>query len=295
MTESIHSMQGLETSRGPVSHSPLQSVGVITGDAPTHFLVKHNSAWIPISKSSIFSSKGDHLPSLSFKEVKGKRVHLLGIATFRPEAYLMEDGQQEVEPLFGDISEGQTERIRDLESEYCETEGGKDQAIDSQTALAAELLADVAVLTALSNDHSKTQKYMFHRLPRLRKSVDRVFSTMKSTDPDLYATSKQASNHLMANLGLLSTEDYMDCVGCHHAHAKAILACGHGVCVDCGEGLVNFSSGKEVRLHPCPVCLRELSIADARLILLEKYETLKQSGHMVQTISLDASHSNKRR
>ena len=253
-------------------------IGVICGEASNHYLIRQNTTWIPVLKSSLFSSKGEPLPPIAFRDLKLKRVFLLQVASHSPQAHLLDDSSGDHPDDVLNIrleSEGLVDR--DCETDIGVSDEETRRVIELQATLATDLFTDVAALTALRTDHARSLKYMRSRASRIKKSVDSVFTAVKTIDAHMYASARPTCLALFANLDLLTTESEVHCAGCRETGARVGLSCGHKVCVGCGNALISFSSDLDVKLHSCPVCHHELTLTDGKLILLEKYEDLKRS------------------
>lgn len=289
--DSFPSACGHNTSRSGGTRKTAATIGVIAGEATRHFLVKKDSSWIPVLKTSLFSHTGERLPVPALQAVKGRRVRVVGATSVYPEGHFL------AEDCMLDKYGTESEAARDFDTASCSSglpSEDREKAFVMQRSLSTELLTDVVVLTSLNGDAAKVHKFMEHRSPRLRKSLDAALNALKSVEPELFAAAKLATQHLCTNLRILTYSEARDCVVCRIGVAKVALACGHVMCVDCAQDLVPCSSGKQCEIHPCPVCLTDLTLADARLILLEKYEDLKKSDPSRSSL-LDSVPSSKRR
>ena len=258
--------------------------GVVSGETSKHFLVKSNSTWIPILKSAFFNTSGEPLGSIPYKSLKNKKVKVINSASQAPEAHLVEAGEEAgaEQELFGD-------RIHDYETDAGFTEEEGSRALEAHVALSQELLTDVVAMAALGQDQVRSQRYFRQRAPRLRKSIDAAMSTLRDADADLYEVVQPACSQLLTNVEMLTRETGTGCSRCKVARSRVTLSCAHQLCLECSKSLVNFPSGTEFKLQRCPLCQRELTLTDSRLILLEKYEALKKGMKYVNAIGIDLS------
>jgi len=263
----VDSLHGLDTSRTGKSGKEKTLVGIVTGETTKHFLVKSQGTWIPIAKGQVKSAKGDAIPGLRLCDIKGRKVKVLKTNTFQPEAMLAEEGWEE-EVSF-------EARLRDSETEPALAEDEGLRAYQRQVALTTDLCTDIAALTSLMHDPRRSEKYTQSRASRLKKSVSNAFAALRSSDPALYAASRPLCSNLLGNLELMTGEQDWQCTGCSAGKAQVALSCGHALCTYCAEDLVTYSP--QASVSDCPICGREMTLSDKRLILLEKHAGLTKA------------------
>lgn len=284
MTLAIGHKQAMDTSRRTSTvRKPNYVVGNITGETSKHFLVKSAAAWIPVLKSSFFSSDGERLHNLHLPEIKNMRVKLFHTATQLPEAQFFAEGEE----VRGDM-DVLTDRIPDFETDAGFSVEDGTKALETHAALNAELLTDVVAMAALGPDPKRSQQYFKSRAPRLRKSIDEAMATLKDTDSELYAAVSPRCAQLLHNVDMLTREASTVCSRCRKVRARVTLSCDHLLCLDCAKELVTFSA-TDFKMQHCPLCQKELTLTDMRLILLEKYEALKKGMKYVHAIGIDLS------
>lgn len=267
--ESLESLPGLDTSRVEKHRGDRGVVGVVTGETSKHFIVKSQGSWIPIAKGQVRTSKGDSIPGLRLRDIKGKPVKITKTTTFQPEAILIE------ERLDSEVSFETRLRDSDTEPALGEDEGLR--AYRQQVALTTDLCTDVAALTSLAHDPRRSEKYIQSRASRLKKNVSSAFATLRVSDPSLYSTFRPLCGNLLANFELvIGGQDWM-CSECSASRAQVSLSCGHVLCTYCAEELIIYSP--EVSVSDCPICGREMSLSEKRMILLEKYAGLAKARH----------------
>lgn len=267
--ESLESLPGLDTSRVGKHRGDRGIVGVVTGETSKHFMVKCQGAWIPVAKGQVKTAKGDSIPGLRLRDLKGKPVKVTKTNSFQPEAILIEEG------LGSEVSFEVRLRDSDTEPGLAEDEGLR--AYQQQVALTTDLCTDVVALTSLAHDPRRSEKYIQSRASRLKKNVSSAFATLRVSDPSLYSTFRPLCGNLLANFELVTGgQDWM-CTECSASRAQVSLSCGHALCTYCAEELVFYSP--EASVSDCPICGREMTLSEKRLILLEKYAGLAKARH----------------
>lgn len=245
-------------SRAALHQSPAL-IGFVTSESANYFIVKQKSVWIPVAKTAFYSARGERLASLRIQDIRMKKVRVFKATTNTPEAYFVNEGEEL----------GHIETEIDIGSDGGLWEEDTMKAAETQMSLSTELLTDVAVLANLASDRHRSMRYLRQRATKLRRSMDYAFHALRSASPEYCARTSPTYLQLVANMDLLASDSPQACHECSEAAATVTLTCGHHFCVDCAHGLVDP--------RQCPLCGRELSLTDCRLILLEKYEELKKA------------------